>query len=90
MSSQRVGVIDAVRMGGALAKRPDLWRTALRQARRTAQPGWWRHRPFLPLPSGEYLHFRLVTQYGETGGPPAPHDVVDYLAWCREWERSLG
>jgi hypothetical protein len=31
----------------------------------------------------------MVTQYGETDRPPHPGDVVDYLAWCRGWERSL-
>lgn len=79
-----------VRVAAAVARRPDLWATAVRQVRRTAPSGWWRTRPFLPVPSDRYLHFRLVTQYGETDRPPIPADVVDYLAWCREWERSLG
>jgi hypothetical protein len=90
VSAPHIGLVGAVRVVGAVARRPRLWPTAVRQMRRTARPRWWRHRPFLPLPAGEYLHFRLVTQYGETRDPPAPHDVVDYLAWCREWERSLG
>lgn len=81
--------VAVARIGAAVARRPDLWSTAVRQARRTARPGWWRRPPFLPVPADDYLHFRLVTQYGETGGPPVPGDVVDYLAWCREWERSL-
>ena len=59
------------------------------RSRRTAAPGWWRRPPFLPVPTAEYLHFRMVTQYGETDRPPHPGDVVDYLAWCRGWERSL-
>lgn len=86
----RVGPVAAARIAGAVARRPALWSTAIRQGRRTARPGWWRRPPFLPLPAEPYLHFRLVTQYGETDRPPAPKDVVDYLAWCREWERSLG
>ncbi len=75
------------RIAVALARRPDLWTSAVRQARRTAAPGWWRHAPFLPVPSGEYLRFRLVTQYGDENHRPEPHDVVDYLAWCRRWNR---
>jgi hypothetical protein len=49
---------------------------------RLARTGWWRHRPFLPLPGGDYLAFRLLTQYGDEHHPPTPSDVVDYLAWC--------
>ena len=81
--------VAVVRIGVAVARRPDLWPTAGRQRRRTARPGWWRRPPFLPTPPDGYLHFRLVTQYGETDRPPTPGDVVDYLAWCRQWERSL-
>ena len=71
----------------AVVRRPGLWLTALRQMRRTAPPGWWRRRPFLPVPSGDYLRFRMITQYGETDRPPDPADVVEYLTWCREWDR---
>ena len=78
------------RIAVALARRPSLWPTALRQARRTAAPGWWRHRPFLPLPSGDYLRFRMLTQYGRTDGPAEPDDVLNYLAWCRDWDRAGG
>lgn len=81
--------LGGLRTVGAVASRPDLWITALRQARRTAANGWWRRPPFLPLPSREYLAFRALTQYGETQRPPRAEDVVDYLAWCREWERTL-
>jgi hypothetical protein len=67
-----------------------MWSTAIRQARRTASPGWWRTWPFLPVPSGDYLRFRMLTQYGETDRPPDPADVLNYLAWCREWDRGAG
>jgi hypothetical protein len=73
----------------AIVRRPALWATAVRQVRRTAPAGWWRRTPFLPVPHGDYLRFRMLTQYGETERPPTPDDVVDYLAWCRDWERSL-
>ena len=63
--------------------RPWLWPAALRMVFRLARPGWWRHRPFLPLLDRTYLRFRLETQYG-IGGAPAPGDLVTYLEWCRE------
>ena len=48
-----------IRAAGAVARHPSLWPTALRQLRRLTPPGWWRRRPFLPVPSGDYLAFRL-------------------------------
>ena len=77
-----------LRVAGAVAARPTLWPSAVRAMRRTAAPGWWRRAPFLPVPSGAYLQFRLVTQYGDPGARPSPRDVVDYLAWLRQWDRS--
>jgi hypothetical protein len=74
-----------VRVAAAVARRPVLWPTALRQARRLARPGWGRRAPFLPLPAPGFVRFRLVTQYGSTGHPPETGDVVDYLRWCRQW-----
>ena len=77
-----------MRVAWAVARRPDLWPAALGAARRTAPPGWYRRRPFLPVPSGDYLRFRMLTQYGETDRSPDPDDVLDYLAWCRDWNRG--
>lgn len=78
-----------LRVGSAVASRPGLWPSAWRAMRRTASPGWWRRAPFLPVPSGEYLAFRLVTQYGDAGARPSAEDVVNYLAWLRQWDGSV-
>ena len=72
----------------AVVRRPSLWGTAVRQVRRTAPPRWWRRAPFLPVPTRDYLGFRLVTQYGDPGASPTPHDVISYLEWCRDWSRG--
>jgi len=70
----------------AVLRRPWLWPTAARAARRMVPDGWWRRRPFLPLPSPAYLRFRLVTMYGGSGdGPVRPDDLVAWLEWCRRW-----
>lgn len=90
--SHRIGV--PIRSLGPLLRRPGLWPVAVRQAAVMAAPGWWRRAPFLPLPSPDYLRFRLVTAYGGDGkvaGSDAPalgEDLVAYLAWCRR--RPLG
>lgn len=68
----------------AVLRHPSLWWTALAQVFRLASPGWWRRRPFLPLPDDDYLRFRLETQYGP-GHEPTAADVVDYLMWCRSF-----
>lgn len=75
------------RVLAAIARRPGLWITALRQAHRLSPVGWWRQRPFLPLPSGEYMKFRMITQYGDAAHQPAAVDVINYLQWCRQWDR---
>ncbi len=72
----------------AVLARPLLWPTALRQVFVLARRGWWRRPPFLPLPTPEYLGFRLVTAYGRADHPPEPADVVAYLRWCRSWRRA--
>ncbi len=72
----------------AVVRRPRLWPTALRQARRTAPARWWRRAPFLPVPGGDYLRFRLLTQYGDANATPDPGDAIAYLEWCRDWDRG--
>jgi hypothetical protein len=79
-----------LRAGAAVARRPDLWWTAVRQLLVLARPGWWRSAPFLPRPDPAYLRFRLQTMYGGSGsvtGPSSPRgaDMVTYLEWCRAW-----
>ncbi len=73
----------------ALARRPDLWATAVRQVFVLAPTGWWRRRPFLPIPDAEYMRFRMVTQYGDAAHRPEPADVIAYLHWCRAYRASL-
>ncbi|HEX3539467.1 MAG TPA: hypothetical protein VHT75_03400 [Acidimicrobiales bacterium] len=71
----------------ALLGRPELWPTATVMARRLAPPGWWRHWPPRPWPDSAYLRFRMVTAYGDADASPPPHDLVEYLAWCRRMNR---
>jgi hypothetical protein len=63
--------------------RPSLWGTAAAQLFALAPSGWWRHRPFLPVPDPDYLGFRLQTMYGDPAHVAEPDDVVTYLKWCR-------
>ena len=78
-----------LRAVGGVVARPLLWPTAVRQAVALAPAGWWRRRPFLPVPDASYLRFRLQTMYGGEAPAPEPGDVVGYLEWCRSYRRSL-
>ncbi len=69
----------------AVLRRPDLWVAGIRQGRRLVPRGWWRRRPFLPVPAGEYVRFRMLTQYGAADARPAPADLVAYLEWCKRY-----
>ncbi len=66
-----------------VAARPDLWSTLIRVYATLVAPRWWRTRPYLPLPDGDYLRFRLLTAYGSE----PPHEIgtaiVTYLEWAR-------
>jgi len=73
-----------------LLRHPSLWATAVRQAMVLAPRGWWKRRPFLPVPDREYLRFRMVTAYGMADRDPEPADVVTYLRWCRGWRTVAG
>lgn len=73
--------------GRALAVQPALWVTAVAQLFHLASRGWWRRRPFLPLPAPAYLRFRMQTAYGDADREPEPADLVTYLHWCRAWGR---
>ena len=67
----------------AVLRQPRLWATAVRQVRRMAPEGWWRTRPFLPVPASDYLRFRLLTQYGDPRHRADAADVLNYLTWCK-------
>ena len=68
----------------AIARRPRLWPTALSTGRSLVPSGWWRKRPFLPVPDRDWLRFRMVTAYGGDGDrAPDPSDVLTWLEWRR-------
>lgn len=73
----------------AVIGRPKLWLTAMGAVGRLAAPGWWKRRPFLPLPDPRLWGFRMVTAYGRPDADPDVNDVISYLEWCRTAGRSV-
>jgi hypothetical protein len=71
----------------AIAKRPSLWLTAMREGRALQPLDWWRQWPPGLGPSGDYLAFRMQTMYGSTDATIGPEELVRYLEWCR-WMRA--
>lgn len=58
----------------------DLLRTAWAFRRRA----WWTRAPFLPVPDGPYLRWRMYTAYGDEKKVPPFEDVVRFARWRRE------
>ena len=54
----------------------------LRVAWRFRERGWYRRIPFLPLPSREYVRWRMYTAYGSYDFVPPAADVVRYARWA--------
>jgi hypothetical protein len=73
----------------AVAIRPDLWGTALSSVLSLAPSGWWRSKPFLPIPDPDWMHFRLETAYGGDGtGPIEAKDLVTFLEWQKSFKKT--
>jgi hypothetical protein len=50
---------------------------------------WWAQAPFLPVPDRGYIRFRMETAYGASSPRrEQADDLVAYLRWCRDTERS--
>jgi len=45
---------------------------------------WWRRVPFLPVPDGEYLRWRMYTAYGAEDTVPPLEDLLRFVRWRRE------
>lgn len=63
---------------------PRLALDLLRLAWSVRARGWLRRAPFLPLPPRDYLHWRMLTAYGDEHAVPPLEDVVRFARWRRE------
>jgi hypothetical protein len=78
MSWPRLTFSLAVRAAVSPSLAGDLLRVAWRfRARR-----WALRPPFLPLPSREYVRWRMYTAYGDEHAVPPVDDVVRYARWA--------
>ena len=61
---------------------PPLAADLLRVAWRFRANGWYRRFPFLPLPSGKYVRWRMHTAYGSYDSVPPADDVIRFARWA--------
>ena len=54
----------------------------LKVAWRFRRRGWYSRFPFLPVPAGEYVRWRMHTAYGRDDVVPPASDVIRYARWA--------
>lgn len=63
------------------ARNPRLAADLLRVAWRFRRRRWYQRFPFLPVPSREYVRWRMHTAYGTHDSVPPAEDIVRYARW---------
>ena len=69
------------RMLGVAIKRPSLVPHLIGAAWAFRARGWYRSPPFLPLPSRDYLRWRMETAYGDPEAVPIADELERFLRW---------
>ncbi|MDP6894962.1 MAG: hypothetical protein QGF73_06335 [Acidimicrobiales bacterium] len=72
----------------AVLRKPSLWLLAIRQIFTLARNRWPLIPPFLPIPSSEFLEFRVLTFQGDTEKLPDIDAVITWLTWVADMEKS--
>lgn len=60
---------------------PPLAVDLLRVAWRFRVRRWWARFPFLPVPSRDYVRWRMHTAYGDEDAIPPAEDLIRYARW---------
>jgi len=63
-------------------RNPAVGLSLIRVGWRFRRRGWYKRVPFLPLPSAEYLKWRMHTAYGRDDAVPPVDDLVRYARWA--------
>lgn len=61
---------------------PRLGAALVRVAWRFRRRAWYRRAPFLPLPAGDYVRWRMYTAYGNRDAVPPADDIARYARWA--------
>ena len=72
----------ALSLVGRSLRNPAVGLALVRVGWRFRRRGWYRRFPFVPLPSREYLRWRMHTAYGRDDAVPPADDVIRYARWA--------
>lgn len=75
--------LDVKALARHLVRHPSTVPSVVRAGWRLRANGWWRRRPFLPLPDPAYWRFRLVTATGSASGPLRVEEVLEAARWSQ-------
>ena len=82
----RTGAAAWTRLSLGLARRaiisPRLARDLLVVLWHFRRRRWFVRPPFLPLPSGDYVRWRMYTAYGDERAVPPVDDMIRYAHWA--------
>jgi hypothetical protein len=67
---------------GKSLRNPAVGIALVRVGWRFRRRGWYKQVPFLPLPDGEYVRWRMHTAYGRDDAVPPADDVIRYARWA--------
>lgn len=82
MSLPRSSLRLALRLVRRIARRPSLALDLARVSWRFRNRRWYARPPFLPLPDGEYVRWRMETAYGSPDALPSAEEVERYVRWA--------
>ncbi|HTI65242.1 MAG TPA: hypothetical protein VL524_17070 [Gemmatimonadaceae bacterium] len=72
----------ALRLGWRGIRNPRTGVALARVGWRFRSRDWYRRFPFLPLPSRQYMRWRMYTAYGDERAVPPADDVIRYARWA--------
>jgi len=76
-------------MAGLALRRPRTIPYLLQAAWAFRARDWNRRAPFLPLPPGSYMRWRLETAYGAETAVPTDDEIERYLRWTSRMRAEM-
>jgi hypothetical protein len=71
-----------------IVRRPWLIPALLGMAWAFRRRDWWRRPPFLPLPSRQYIAWRMDTAYGDPEAVPPQREFERFVRWAAAQRRG--
>ncbi len=76
-------------MAGLALRRPRTIPHLLGAAWAFRARGWYRRPPFLPVPPGSYVRWRMETAYGDAEATPSDEELERYLRWTAQMRGQM-